>query len=262
LVIFDGVTATASSYHTGDGTVQDLTVTHPIDSGATELTVILQVNTVNGDVDFGGVIAAFSDLAPSHWSPFTGVQIASAVSPGLWSIGTQELPGDKTLTGAITFSGAVSFTGAVGVLDVNTTSVGNVGGGTDDLISYSLPANTLGVNGRGVRITAWGTWNDTTSAGTLQVLLKFGATTLNPTAALAAGSTGTWKFVAEVIRTGAATQVGTCGAFWGTSATPPQTAANSAPGETLSGAVVIKCQAVAGVNNNDVVNTGMIVEAI
>lgn len=40
------------------------------------------------------------------------------------------------------------------VLHTNVTPVGNVGTGEDDLMSYTLPANTLATNGDRLRITA------------------------------------------------------------------------------------------------------------
>ena len=41
--------------------------------------------------------------------------------------------------------------------NIDNTAVGNVGTGTDNLISYTMPADTLNINGYFVRITAWGT---------------------------------------------------------------------------------------------------------
>ena len=56
-----------------------------------------------------------------------------------------------------------------GVLNVNTTAVGNVTTGEDNLITYSLPANTLSVNGMALRIVAWGLTANNANAKTLKV---------------------------------------------------------------------------------------------
>lgn len=57
--------------------------------------------------------------------------------------------------------------------NINTTAVGNIGTGEDDLMTFSLPANSLtAVAGKGLHIKAWGfTANN---AATKQVKLFFG----------------------------------------------------------------------------------------
>ena len=87
----------------------------------------------------------------------------------------------------------------VGVANVNTTAVGNVGTGEDDLISYSLPANALSANGKGVHITAWGTTANNANGKTLK--LYFGSAAIL-TYALVASVAGTWRIEANVFRTG------------------------------------------------------------
>ena len=52
-------------------------------------------------------------------------------------------------------SGAPLITGAVYNLFSDITEVGNVGAGEDDLMSYTLPANKLSVNGDRLRVTAY-----------------------------------------------------------------------------------------------------------
>src|SRR3990167_6953328 len=49
--------------------------------------------------------------------------------------------------------GGSTSTDAVGcTVNVNTTVVGNVGGGTDNLMSYTLPASALSVNGHTIEV--------------------------------------------------------------------------------------------------------------
>jgi hypothetical protein len=196
------------------------------------------------------------------------VPVATASLAGIVSLSAQTMgAGVKTFSSQPVFTAGTGSGSAQvsGVINVNTTSVGNVGGGTDDLITYSLPANTLSANGKALRITAGGTYNDTTSAGTLQITLLFGGTTLATMTGPAAAVAGHWRVQAEVIRTGAATQIGMSAitARPTTAATAQSVVTTAtAPGETLSGAVTIRCQAVAGVNNNDIVQTFLLVEVL
>lgn len=146
---------------------------------------------------------------------------------------------------------------AVGRLTTSTTAVGNVGAGEDDLISYSMPASTLTVNNRGVRVTAWGSAANTAAAKTVK--LYFGATA-TVTTALTANQVGAWRIVSEVIRTGAATQDAVAQLIQG-GATTLVDAEFTTPTETLSGAVVIKCTATA-TNNDDIIQEGLVVESL
>mgnify|MGYP001585906227 CR=1 FL=1 len=142
-----------------------------------------------------------------------------------------------------------------GVANVNTTAVGNVGVGTDDLMTYSHPANSLSANGKGVRITAWGTAANNANAKT--VTLAYGATTLVSTV-LTVSHVGTWRIVGEVIRTGAATQEAIAQLNQGGTTTLVDVE-QTAPAETLSGAVTIKCTGTATADN-DIVQECMVVE--
>lgn len=142
-----------------------------------------------------------------------------------------------------------------GVLFVSTTAVGNVGTGTDDLISYSVPANTLAVNGQSVEFEAWGTIAN--SAGTKTLLAVYGATTVL-TAAFAAVTGDEWVMRGRIVRTGAATQKAH-GSVVVTEPSNPTTANVTTAAETLSGAVTLKIQGV-GTANNDVVCEGLVVK--
>lgn len=140
-----------------------------------------------------------------------------------------------------------------GVLYVTTTGAGNVGTGEDDLASYSVPANTLAVNGQSLWYEVWGKVAGNANAKTIRV--KFGTDTVF-TSLNMASSVGTWRIRGRIIRTGAATQltmsdhVQDGGAF----------AAASSTGltQTLSGALTFKVTGEA-VSNNDITLEGMIV---
>lgn len=90
-----------------------------------------------------------------------------------------------------------------GKLVVDTTSVGNVGVGEDTLITYSMDANTLDLDGSFLEISAWGIV--AANANNKEIKLKLGSTVLLTTGAVAANS-GNWAITANIIRTAAATQ--------------------------------------------------------
>jgi hypothetical protein len=145
----------------------------------------------------------------------------------------------------------------VGVANVNTTAVGNVGAGEDDLITYSLPANALSANAKGVRIRAWGTGANNANAKTLK--LYFG-TQVILTTALTASQVDTWEAEATVWRTGASTQ------DWQTRLNQAGTTSiidieNGTATQTDTAAITIKCTGT-GTSNNDVVAEGMLTEFI
>ncbi len=137
------------------------------------------------------------------------------------------------------------------VLNVNTTSVASATAGPNDLITYSLLGNALSANGKGLRITAWGTTTNNANAKT--VTCNFGGTAIITTA-LTISQAGTWRVVGEVIRTGAATQISTATLTQGGTTTILDVE-TGAPGETLSGAVTVKCTAT-----NEITQLGLIVE--
>lgn len=150
----------------------------------------------------------------------------------------------------------------VRVLNLNVTAVGNVGTGTDDLITYSLPAATLATDTWGVEICLGGTYTDSATAG-LTIGAAFGVTTISSMNIPTAGGSGSWRIQCQIHRTAAATQVATClgtttdpGA--GTSGTRTT---STTPGETLSGAVTIKGTG-SGTNNNDIVEKYLTVKRL
>jgi hypothetical protein len=68
IVVDDGVATTASTYHTGDATIQWLTVTHTLSNSASNLSFHLEV-AAPGAAYFGAVTGILSDLAPADWIP-------------------------------------------------------------------------------------------------------------------------------------------------------------------------------------------------
>jgi hypothetical protein len=175
----------------------------------------------------------------------------------------------------ITTSGAVALTGTVtsstlalkagnstgniakagGSISVNTSTVGNVGVGEDDLMTYAIPASTLNTNNDRVRFRAVGTIANSINAKRLR--LKYGGTTVLDTGAAGFPISAAiqWVLEGEIIRTGSATQK--CSANLSTNnASLASYVGYSTAAETLSDAVTLKLTGEA-TDNNDVVQESM-----
>lgn len=164
----------------------------------------------------------------------------------------------------VTFVGDVSsfYGGLSTIQNANTTGVGNVGGGEDTLITYSLPADVLTVNTRGVQIMAWGTTANNTNPKTVK--LYFGSVII--TTALTVSQVGTWRIVAEVFRTGTDAQDYVAQLNQGGTATIVDVEQGSLT-EDDGATITIKCTGTVtdgggGINNNDIVQQGMYVKVI
>ncbi len=89
------------------------------------------------------------------------------------------------------------------VLAVNTTPVGNVTTGEDDLITYSLTGGVMSANGQTLEFEMAGTF--AANANNKRIRVYLGATVLFDTTALAINGKE-WRIMGRIIRTGAATQ--------------------------------------------------------
>lgn len=147
-----------------------------------------------------------------------------------------------------------------GIAHVNTTAVGNVGSGTDNLMTYSLPANSLSANNKGVRVTVGGRVANNANSKTLTFM--FGSASVN--IALRSTLDQAWFAVFHIIRTGSNAQIilgDTHTSVANFTTTNEGAVVDTTATETDSGAITIKCTAV-GVADNDVVQKLMIVEFI
>jgi hypothetical protein len=141
--------------------------------------------------------------------------------------------------------------------NITTTAAGNVGAGTDDLISYTLPASVLNLTGRGLRITAWGTAANNANAKT--VTFEFGGQQVM-TQALTANQASNWRISVLAFRTGSSTQDVFAELIQvGTALIHKQTL--TAGTQTESGTIVLKCTGTA-TTDNDIVQEGLLVEAL
>lgn len=137
----------------------------------------------------------------------------------------------------------------------NVTAVGNITTGTDDLITYSLPARSMQEAGDWVKIKAWGTTANNANAKTLT--LAFGSQTILTTA-LTTNQASQWEINAVVIATAGSAQdwhsslseIGTANQFDMETGTATVTS---------TAAITIKCTGNATATN-DIVQEGLTVE--
>jgi hypothetical protein len=141
-------------------------------------------------------------------------------------------------------SGVIAKVG--GVIHQDTTQTGNVGTGEDTLFTYVLPGSALNANGDSIRGYVVGTYAAT--ANNKNIRVKFGATTIFATGAIAA-NVGDWRIDFDIIRTGATTQK--CIArYTSSNTTLDETCDYTTAAETLAGLVTILVTGEATANND------------
>lgn len=94
-----------------------------------------------------------------------------------------------------------------GTLKVNTTVTGNIGAGEDDLISYTIPANTLANDGEYLEFDCWGSFAANAHLKELKVYFD-GDTIFDSFAAVF--NNKSWRAHGKIVRTSATTQAITC----------------------------------------------------
>lgn len=146
-----------------------------------------------------------------------------------------------------------AFDGDAISLDTNTTAASNVSTTETDLMTYSLPAGALAVNGQKVRVTGWGTY--AANGNTKTVRLRFGSTIISTRAGT--GNNVAWWIQAIVVRTGDATQVASGIQLEVGNAGQPT---STSPAETLSSAVTIKLTGQSATASDDITARGFMVE--
>lgn len=141
----------------------------------------------------------------------------------------------------------------IGLLTADTTAVASATAGPNNLISYTLPANSIITTARGLRIYAWGTTTNNANAKTLT--LEFGSQTIM-TQDMTTNEANTWEIEAMVFRTGSSTQDIMCRLHQLTG-TALRKGTVTAGTQTETGTIVIKCTAT-----NEVTQEGLLVEAL
>lgn len=144
-----------------------------------------------------------------------------------------------------------------GVPTVNTTAVGNVGGGTDTLMTASMRTGTWARPKSGIRITGWGTTANT--AATKTVTLVAGSSTILTTA-LTTNQAGKWFVEAIVLSTGTDTQdyVSKLNEYGATAQTDCE---NGSLTLNDGGPLSVSFTGTA-TNNDDIVQEGMVIEPL
>jgi hypothetical protein len=131
----------------------------------------------------------------------------------------------------------------------------------DTLHTYTLPANSLAVNGQSVRVTMWGTFANNAHNKTVRVY--FGATAFAFPATALAVAAHTWTVDMVVTRLTATTQAAKA-RYQDTSGVSEVVAVNlvASPAETLSGNIVIRNtgQITATPTAGDIIATATVVE--
>ena len=160
-----------------------------------------------------------------------------------------------TFDGLTLSVGGSSSTGSVcAVANVNTTAVGNVDGGADDLMTYSLPANTLGASARVIRITA--RFTGAANANSKTMTFVFGAS--STAIFINSGSANTYYINFVIARSGLNTQ-DIWGDRWEVGGPSGNGLARVTATETETAAITIKFTGTATATD-DIVQRLMIVE--
>jgi len=208
-----------------------------------------------------GVGMAVDDSgALKHYSDVDGATIISVDATH-----AQTIAGAKTFTGATALTGGLTInagTGAatvtpVGVLTVSTAIVTSAATAKTTNISYSLPANTLSADGKGIRITTWGTCAGNGNNKTVTVDVGAGAAIAATTGAVA-NNAGHFRLVVEVIRTGAAALA--CSSLAVSNATAKVTTVTDTSDTTA--AILIAITSTNGTASDDTIHKGYLIEAL
>lgn len=152
-----------------------------------------------------------------------------------------------------------STSGGVGSrLKVDSSSIGNVGAGTDNLISYTIPASVLTTNNDSIEFKAFGNFGATSTP--VVITCAYGSTTLISSGNLSVVANDSWEVSGTIIRTGATTQIATASFMGDLAGTVTSKHDYTTPAETLSGTVVLKCTGNSNAAaDNDVVQKGLLV---
>ena len=151
--------------------------------------------------------------------------------------------------------GASTSTGTLwAVASVNTTAVGNVDDGADDLMTYTLPANTLNATTKAIRITARFTGAANANSKTMTFVFGSSSTAIF----INSGSANTYYINFVIARSGLNTQ-DIWGDRWESGGPSGNGLARITATETETGAITIKFTGTATATD-DIVQRLMIVE--
>lgn len=150
---------------------------------------------------------------------------------------------------------STQFAPVGGVLCTSVTATSTTGLVAEVLASCALPANALPVNGKGVKVRAWGTTAANGNSKSFEIL--FGGTTCSTMTGNV--NNGSINLEAIILRTGAATQE--CGGI-STSSLGTAHSTRGTPAATLTGAVTIAARATTPTAAGDFTFRSMVVEVL
>ena len=189
------------------------------------------------------------------------IAAASGTQSGVVSLAAQTLgTGVKTFSAqpiltAGTGTGTAPISGTLNIQSTSDTCA--TFGSEEDFFSYTLPANSLSANNRSIFVRAWG---DTAgNANNKRLRLYFGGTLIADSTA-AAFNAQNWRFNAEIIRTGAATEV--ANVVLNVAAATASNIAhvqNTALAIDTTAAIIIKVTGLCATANDDATQRGMVV---
>ncbi len=148
---------------------------------------------------------------------------------------------------------------AAGVINSQFAPVGNVGGGEQDLMSYTLPANTLDADGKAIRVIAWGT--AIVSGKTVAIKFRFGSSSYF---IVNSGVSGKWHGEFTIIRTGSSAQNLKVIGIEGDAAPPVTEVSIAIDSQAMGSSIVIGCRGenLTDAVDNAVTQHGMLVEIL
>lgn len=189
------------------------------------------VRTTNGSTGIGGLLVGNSTATPIGQTHLingaVGVEplyleaIASTSVPTIRGVQSSIqsfafMPSGKLIGGCNIPTANQQFS-ALGNAKSDVSTIGNVGGGNDNLLSFSIGANVLANTGDYAEFDAFGDFAANANNKTLQIV--YGATTIFNTGAVAFNGSN-WRINAKILRTGASAGKSIV-TFWSNDATTP-----------------------------------------
>ncbi len=206
--------------------------------GNSSATAIGQVHIINSAV---GIEPLYLEAIAS-----TSVPVIRGVQSGIQSFALN--PSGKIVGGANIPTTNQQFS-AIGNLKSDVSTIGNVGTGTDNLLSFVIQANVLNNTGDYAEFDAFGEFEN--NANNKRLAIVFGATTIFNTGAVAFGSTAlvNWRTNTKIIRTGSASQK-VITTFWSNDSSTPFLQEIFLSGEDLTINRTVQFQAEATANDD------------
>lgn len=224
IVVDDGITTTASAYHTGGGSAEFIAVTHSVSASGTKIDVYVEVAQA-GAAYMGGFNFAFSDVAPSRWSPYSEL-VRKYGDQEVWDVKSFRAT-PKFNIGAVLAAAyygkpmAVINTGAADVTPNITTQF--------TLASATVPVSVLTTNGQFIEFEAHGKFANNANTKVINVKAGNQGGLVDIFTYSGADNNRTWSVYGRIYREGASLQRSYVRFIVGGSA--PNTAAGAAIGQ-------------------------------